>query len=75
VGRTGTLIVACAIKALVQNGEINGSNFKSYIAGLVLTLRDQRGPECVQREEQLTMLFEYARKLLFPEEDHGRELE
>jgi protein tyrosine phosphatase len=64
VGRTGTLIVACAVKALIRAGEIKESNYKGYIASLVLAMRDQRGPECVQRVEQLVMLFDYARKLL-----------
>lgn len=64
VGRTGTFIVACAIKALTEAKTLHEENYKHYVAALVLAARDQRGPETVQRDAQLKLLLVYARSLL-----------
>lgn len=64
VGRTGTVIVACAIKALVAMGEIRSDNYKGYVSALLLSARDQRGKETVQKPEQFCLLLEYARTIL-----------
>ena len=64
VGRTGTLIVACAINQLFKEKILNKENRNEIIASLVLELRMQRSPSAVQNEKQMKLLFAYADSLL-----------
>ncbi len=60
VGRTCTLIVACAIHELVAKRVLTQDNRSETIAALVISARMQRGPLSVQTREQMELLFKYA---------------
>lgn len=60
VGRSGTLIVACAINALVKQKILTKDNRNETIAALVRAVRMQRGPLAVQTKDQMELLFDYA---------------
>lgn len=64
VGRTGTLMVACAMKPMILNGTITSENLKETMEKLILSGRSQRGPHFVQTISQLQLLCEWAESLL-----------
>lgn len=63
IGRTGTLIVASAIKLFAEMGNLHKENYKTYISALVLAARKQRGSGTVQTNKQFMLLLEYAKTL------------
>lgn len=63
IGRTGTLIVALAIKIFAEKGNLHKENYKTYISALVLAAREQRGSKTVQTNMQFMLLLEYAKTL------------
>lgn len=63
VGRTGTLIVACAMKAQIQAGIITPENLKEKMSDFILSGRVQRGKHFVQSPSQLKTLIDWAHLL------------
>lgn len=64
VGRTGTLITASILKEKIQAKEIHEDNLKGELIQIILALRQQRGPQFVQKQEQLSLLIKYGQHLL-----------
>lgn len=64
VGRTGTLIVSCALKKLADQGLLTAENYQVIILALVLSARNQRHRLTVQTESQMQLIIEYARHLI-----------
>lgn len=64
VGRTGTFIVACALKTLADLRLLNRENYQTLILALVLSIRRQRSALAVQTEVQMELLVNYARDLV-----------
>lgn len=64
VGRTGTVITALILKEKIKNKEICQENWEEKLIDIILTLRQQRGPLFVQKQEQLELLCEYTKHLL-----------
>ncbi|MBS0636333.1 MAG: hypothetical protein JSS12_02385, partial [Verrucomicrobia bacterium] len=63
VGRTGTMMVAVAIRDLYDKGLLTPENAVKTVEALVLDARRQRGPATVQVDDQLRLLCNYAKKL------------
>lgn len=64
VGRTGTVLVAAALKRLIRQGKVDDVNFNQMIDDLVLEARRQRGRDCVQTPAQYRTIWEFGQKLL-----------
>lgn len=60
VGRTGTLIVASALKKRIHDGYVHRQNLLEEIESLVLEGRKQRGMDFVNSPEQLSALFKWG---------------
>jgi protein tyrosine phosphatase len=60
VGRTGTLIVACALNSLIDQKKINSSNLEGHIRRLILEGRPQRNHFFVQTQKQLETLWKWG---------------
>ncbi len=64
VGRTGTVLVAAALKRLIRQGKVDASNLNQVIDDLVLEGRRQRGPESVQTVAQYRSIWESGKNWL-----------
>lgn len=65
VGRTGTLIVARAVKHLIDQGVINSpASLKEHLYRLVLEGRWQRGPSFVQTPPQMELIWTWGSRTL-----------
>lgn len=64
VGRSGTFTVLRTVKHLIENGEINKSNYSAKLLEIIKETRDQRGTSTVQTEAQVQMLYDTTEKLL-----------
>lgn len=60
VGRTGTIIVACEMKKLIEAGSITQDNLLPTMKSLILEGRRQRGPYFVQTPSQVKALWEWS---------------
>lgn len=64
IGRTGTLMVASALRELHAAGKLNRENYTATIIDLIIQARTQRGPHTVQTASQLKTLYLYAEALI-----------
>lgn len=64
VGRTGTVLVAVALKRLIKQGKVDTTNFSQVVRDLILEIRKQRGPECVQVIAQYYTIWESGKNWL-----------
>lgn len=60
VGRTGTLIVACATNSLIDQKKVNASNLENHIRRLILEGRPQRNQFFVQKQKQYESLWKWS---------------
>lgn len=63
IGRTATLIGAFILEALMREGLMNQDNLQGEIFNVVLNLRKQRGPGCIN-EPQFDLLYQYGQWLI-----------
>lgn len=64
VGRTGTVLVAAALKRLIRQGRVDHVHLHSTIGKLILEARRQRGRECVQTFAQYRTIWESGQNWL-----------
>jgi protein tyrosine phosphatase len=64
VGRSGTLIVACALMHLMKQKKVDSSNLMEHLYRLILEGRKQRGPNFVQQPLQFEALCRWSWRAL-----------
>lgn len=62
VGRTGTLIVASALKKRIHEKEVSDKNLLDEIKALILEGRKQRGADFVNSPDQIATIFRWGWK-------------
>lgn len=60
VGRTGTLLGCYLLAQKIARGEIDVAHMESEVIRTISRIRQTRGPSCVQNEDQLKAVLEFA---------------